>query len=143
MNAPPDRVVVAAGGFVDEREVQSSERAIDLSALRVTHEEANTRLIVHCVNSSLNYIVESARDTDVLLLLVAHVPHIPYPNMYMMSGTAKKRKYFNIRAIHENLPASSVSALLPFHSISISKRRRDGTTERCCELDRVRARERI
>ena len=29
--APPEKVVVAALGFVDEREVQSSERAIDLS----------------------------------------------------------------------------------------------------------------
>ena len=56
----------------------------------------------------------SARDTDVLMLLVTHVPHIPCPNLYMMSGTATKRKYFNIRAIYENLPTGSVSALLPF-----------------------------
>ena len=118
VNAPPDKVVVVAGGFLDEREVQSSERAIDLSALRATHEEADTRLIVHCVNSSLNNIVVSARDTDVLLLLVAHAPHINCPNLYMMSGTAKKQKYFNIRAIHENLLAGSVSALLPFHALT-------------------------
>ena len=117
MNAPPDKVVVAAGGFVHEREVQSSDRAIDLSALRATHEEADTRLIVHCVNNSLDSIVVSARDTDVLLLLIAHVPHIPCPYLYMMSGTATKRKYFNIRAIYENLPAGSVSALLPFHAL--------------------------
>ena len=88
---PPDKVVVAAGGFVDEREVQSSERAIDLSALKATHEEADTRLILHCVNNSLDNIVVSARDTKAFLLLVAHVPHIPCPNLYMMSGTAAKR----------------------------------------------------
>ena len=29
--SPPNKVVVAAGGFLDEREVQSSERAIDRS----------------------------------------------------------------------------------------------------------------
>ena len=74
VNAPPDKVVVAAEGFVDEREVQSSERAIDLSALRATHEEADTRLMVNCVNSSLDNVVVLARDTDVLLLLIAHVP---------------------------------------------------------------------
>jgi len=101
VNAPPDKVVVAAEGFVDEREVQSSERAMDLSALKATHEEADTRLMVHCVNSSLDNVVVSARDTDVLLLLIAHVPHIPCPNLYMMSGTATKRKYFNIRGIYE------------------------------------------
>ena len=55
-------------------------------------------------------------DTDVLLLLTAHVPYIPCPNLYMMSWTARKRKYFNIRAIYENLSAGSVSALLPFHA---------------------------
>lgn len=90
VNEPPDKVVVAAGGFVDERKIILSEREIDLSALRVIHEEADTRLIVHCVNSSLDSIVASARDTDVLLLLIAHVPHIHFPNLYMMSGTATK-----------------------------------------------------
>ena len=105
VNAPPDKVVVAAGGFVDEREMQSLGRAIDLSALKATHEEADTRLRVHCVNRSLDNVVVSGRDTDVLLLLITHVPHISCPNLYMMSGTATKRKYFNIRAIYENLSA--------------------------------------
>jgi len=127
VNTPPDKVVVAAGGFVDEREVQSSERAIDLSALRATHEEADTRLMVNCVNSSLDNVVVLARDTDVLLLLIAHVPHIPCPNLYMMSGTATKRKYFNIRAIYENLSAGSVSALPPFHALTSC-----GTTSFIC-----------
>jgi len=90
VKASPDKVVVAAGGFVDEREVQSSGRAIDLSALKATHKEADTRLMVHCVNSSLDNVVVSPRDTDVLLLLIAHVPHIPCPNLYKMSGTATK-----------------------------------------------------
>ena len=53
MNAPPDKVVVAAGGFVDEREVKSPERATN-------HEEADTCLIVHCINSSLDNIIVSA-----------------------------------------------------------------------------------
>ena len=45
----------------------------DLSALKATHKEADTRLIVHCVNSSLDNTVVSTRDTDVLLLLIARV----------------------------------------------------------------------
>ena len=116
-NTPPDKVVVAVGGFVDEREVQSSERAIYLSALMATHREADTRVIAHCVNSSLHNIVLSSRDTDVLLLLVTR-PHIPCPNLYMMSGSATKRKYFNIRAIYKNLPTGSVSALLPLDALT-------------------------
>ena len=59
-----------------------------------------------------------ARDRDVLLLLVAHVSHVPSPNLYMMSGTATKRNYFNIRAFYENLPAGSVSALAAFSCLN-------------------------
>ena len=75
VNAPPDKVIVAAVGFEDEKEIQSSERVIDLSALKATHEEADARLILYCVNSSLDNIVVSARETDVLLLLVRHIRH--------------------------------------------------------------------
>lgn len=95
--------------------MQSSERAIDL---RATHEQADTRLIIHSVNSNLNNIAVSARDTDDLLLFIAHVHLIRYPNLYMMSGIATKRKYFIIRVMYENLPAGSVSALLPFHALT-------------------------
>lgn len=118
VNAPQGKVVVAAGGFEDERDVRSSEMAIDLSPLKAAHEEADTRLILHCVHTNCDNIVVSARDTDVLLLLVAHSSEIPCTNLFMMSGTAAKRKYFNIRAISENLPAASVSALLPFHALT-------------------------
>jgi len=39
VSTPPDKVVVAAGGFVDEREVKSPERATDLSALKTTRKQ--------------------------------------------------------------------------------------------------------
>jgi hypothetical protein len=43
---------------------------------------------------------------------------MPSPNVWMMAGTAARRKFFNIRAINENLPAGSLSALLPFHALT-------------------------
>jgi hypothetical protein len=120
-NSPPDKIIVVGGGFIDEREVQSSDRSgelIDVSDFSATHEEADTRLILHCAKSNLDTIVVSARDTDVLLLLIAHAPHIPCTNLWMKSGTAAKRKYYNIKAIYENLPAGSTKALLPFHALT-------------------------
>jgi hypothetical protein len=42
-NALPDKTIVIAGGFPDEKEVQSSQPTTDMSALAVTHEEADTR----------------------------------------------------------------------------------------------------
>ena len=76
-NASPDEIIVTDGGFLDEGEVQSSDRLeelIDVSVFNAAHEETGTRLILHCAKSSLDTIVVSARDTDVSLLLVAHAP---------------------------------------------------------------------
>ena len=73
-NASPDKI---DGGFLDEGEVQSSDRLeelIDVSVFNAAHEERDTRLILHCAKSSLDTIVVLARDTDVSLLLVAHAP---------------------------------------------------------------------
>ena len=42
MIAPPEKVVVAAVGFVDEREVQSSERAIVLAIVLKVHDVWNS-----------------------------------------------------------------------------------------------------
>ena len=78
-NASPDKIIVTVGGFLDEREVQSSDRLpqiIDVSVFNAAHEEADTRLVLHCAKSSLDTIVVLVRDTDVLLLLIAHAPHI-------------------------------------------------------------------
>ena len=63
-------------------------------------------------------MVESARDTDVLLLLVAHAAKIRSTKIWMMAGTAAQRKFFNVRAISGNLPVGSLSSLLPFHALT-------------------------
>lgn len=94
-NPPQDKVIVVAGGFTDGKEAQSSNQVVDPSVFCAEHEEA-----------------------DVLLLLVAHSPNIPPANVWMMAGTATRRKFFNIRAISDNLPAGSLSALLPFHALT-------------------------
>lgn len=76
-NASPDKIIVTDGVFLDEGEVQSSDRLeelIDVSVFNAAHEETDTRLILHCAKSSLDTIVVSARDTDVSLLLAAHAP---------------------------------------------------------------------
>ena len=117
-NAPQEKVIVVAGGFSDGKEAQSSNQLVDPSLLCADHEEADTRLVLHAIVNSCDTVVVSARDTDVLLLLVAHLPSMPSANVWMMAGTAARRKFFNIRAISENLPVGSLSALLPFHALT-------------------------
>ena len=67
-----DKEIVVAGGFRDELEVKSSTCATDLGPLKSTHEEADTRLVLHAVHSQFHTVVVSSRDIDVLLLLVSH-----------------------------------------------------------------------
>jgi hypothetical protein len=117
-NAPTDKEIVVAGGFLDEQEVKSSRSSTNLSSLRATHEEADTRLLLHVINNDANTVVVSARDTDVLLILVSHFARVNCENLWMMAGTAKKRKYIPIGPVFHNLPPNSVDSLLPFHGIT-------------------------
>ena len=117
-NAPHDKVIVVAGGFNDRDQAQCSNEEIDSTMLFAAHEEADTRIIYHCIASNCDTVVVSARDTDVLLLLVAHAANIRSANIWMMAGTTAHKKFFNIRAICENLPAGSLSSVLPFHALT-------------------------
>ncbi len=66
-----DKEIVVAGGFRDELEVKSSTDATDLGSRKSTHQEADTRLVLHDVHTHFHTVVVSSRYTDVLLLLVS------------------------------------------------------------------------
>ena len=71
-SADDSKIVVTAGGFEQEEGVGSTSTDIDRSALEAHHEEADTRIVLHCMNSTADCIVVQARDTDILVLLLAH-----------------------------------------------------------------------
>ncbi|CAB4022784.1 Hypothetical predicted protein [Paramuricea clavata] len=85
---------VVSSGFSDGEEAKSSNQLVDPSILCADHEESDTRLVVHDIVNSCDTVVVSARDTDVLFLLVAHLPSMPSANVWMMAGTAVRRKFF-------------------------------------------------
>lgn len=118
LQAPDDKEIVAAGGFREELEVRSSKTTTDLTQLKATHEEADTRLVLHVVQSQFNTVVVSSRDTDVLMLLVSNFPRVQCERLWMLSGTAKKRRYIPIDAVFSNLPRDSATNLLPFHALT-------------------------
>ena len=69
--APPDELIVVSGGFEDEKDVGCSRQDVDVSDLGATHEEADTRIILHAINKDVATLIVSVRDTDVLLLLLS------------------------------------------------------------------------
>ena len=118
IQAPDDKEIVVSGGFRDELAVRSSKTNTDLAQLKATHEEADTRLVLHAVHSQFNTVVVSSRDTDVLVLLVSHFPCVQCEHLWMLSGTGKKRQYIPIDAVFNNLPTDSAPHLLPFHALT-------------------------
>lgn len=48
-SALPDPEIVMAGGFLDEHEVRSSKESQNVSLFVSTHEEADTKLVLHTV----------------------------------------------------------------------------------------------
>ena len=45
---------------------------LNLEGIRCIHEEADIRLALHCQHTKFEFAVPLSRDTDVLLLLLAH-----------------------------------------------------------------------
>ena len=84
-----------------------------------THEEANTRLVLHCAYMQPPTVVVWCRDIDVLLTLVAHSAMIN-KEIYMKAGTSKKPKYIHMNEliISWELSSESALALMPFHALT-------------------------
>jgi hypothetical protein len=116
--SPRNKTIVVAGGFTDELEVQCSNPNVDVTPLKSSQEEADTRLVLHAIYSNANTVVVSARDTDVLLLLAAHLFRMRCQQLWMMAGTAAKRKYIPVKEMLKKLPPESVDTLLPFHALT-------------------------
>ena len=111
-------VIVVSGGFAEVTTVKSSDPDLEVSSLSADHEEADTRLILHCIHAQMETLVVSARDTDVLLLLLAHYDRIQCKRLYMKAGRSKAPKYLPVHEIHMLLSADQVDTLLAFHAVT-------------------------
>ena len=60
----------------------------------------------------------AVRDTDVLLLLLAHYDKIGCTHLYMKAGTSNAPKYFPVHEIRMLLSNDLVDTLLAFHAIT-------------------------
>ena len=61
-NSPNDKEVVGGGGLADEQKVKSSRDTTNLIPLTVTHEESETRLVLHALGINFDTVIVSARD---------------------------------------------------------------------------------
>lgn len=117
---PEDKTIVVSGGFLIENDVQTNNTDLPVQMLQAYHEEADTRIVLHCLQCDADSIVVSACDTDVLVLLVALFHKIDCTNLWVRAGTAKQRKYIPVHEIRQqfSFTDSVFECLLPFHSIT-------------------------
>ena len=114
----PTRELVLSGGFSDILQVWSSDDTKDLSRLASNHEEANTRIVLHARDATLHgyqQINVVCRDTDVLVLLLAH-RELLCPVIWMFSGTTKRKRHIPVHSI--SLSEEKRKSLLAFHAIT-------------------------
>ncbi len=85
---------------------------LDLTQLNASHEEADTRMILHAIHCGTDTVVVFTRDTDVLLLLLAHMDKIGSVKVWMMTGTLKKKKFIPVRTISETLLLNQIDSCI-------------------------------
>ena len=120
LQAPANKVIVAAGGWSNPERVECSDPRVDVESVEGCHKEADTRTILHCVRTMAISIVVSARDTDILVMLTAYFHLMACHKTWMKAGTAKKRKFIPVHAIVEHLQMNrEVLEILPcFHALT-------------------------
>lgn len=109
--------VVIGGGFREETKVVSSKNE-DVSHLESNHEEADTRIVFHALCSGFDSVVVSARDTDIILLLIHHFHRFSGKELWVKTGTEVKPKYIPIHEIVKTLSIQEKENILAFHAIT-------------------------
>ena len=115
-----DKIIVVAGGFRTAEDIQCTEPLVDIEKLRANHKEADTRVVLHCIQAESDDVVVAAQDTDILLLLIAFFSSMKCKQLWIKARMFKQKKYFPIHEIRQKLsfPESVYSALLAFHAIT-------------------------
>ena len=109
-------VVVAVGS--PKGPLSSHLTQISKSPLRGNHEEADTRLIWHCIHAQMETIVVSLRDTDVLLLRLAHYDRMGCTRLCVKVGKSNAPKHLPVHEIRMLLYIDLVDTILAFHAIT-------------------------
>ena len=115
---PQQCELVTGGEFSCATHVRSTRRSE--VKLQGNHEETDTRLVLHsceALNQGYKRVLVICRDADVMLLLVHFIP-TQTADVWMISGTGKKRKCYPIHALSERLAKPLRDNLLGFHAFT-------------------------
>ena len=115
---PQQCELVTGGGFFCGTHARSTRRSE--VKLQGNHEEVYTKLVLHsceAVKQGYKRVLVICRDTDVMLLLVHFIP-AQTAEVWMISGTAKKRKCYPIHELSERLAKPLRDNVLGFQAFT-------------------------
>ena len=117
-SAPDDVIAVTAGGLLEDEDVMCN-KDVDVESIKSNHEEADTRMLLHACHTASDTVFVWCRDTDVLVLLIAH-SHSINKSIVIKAGTSKTPQFIPIHDIvmKYNIPPHSAMSLLSFHAIT-------------------------
>ena len=129
----PTRSIYLAGGFEDGRRtvLLNADGVHDIPHLCSTHEEADTRMILHILEADEKYkqmhtpgrTIAQSPDADWMALLLHHFKRLQATSelwMYTgtMAATVDRRRYIGIHSIHSNVGAAFCDILPAIHVLS-------------------------
>ena len=112
---PANYEVVVSGG---DRFPAVSSSARVVSHLNSSHEEANTKIVLHCADANaqnFQRVVVCSRDTDVLLLLIYHATA---EEVWLSAGTTKEKIFVPVHTVQESLDVGVRNNLLAYHALT-------------------------
>ena len=112
----PAHNVITAGGFEKQTVVASSQES-DVHLLQSSHEEADTRIILHAKSACRNgyeRVIVSCRDTDVLVLLTHFAVQLTQ-EMWMRAGMRQQMRYIAVHVIE----LSQRYSRTPYHTMRL------------------------
>ena len=86
-----------------------------------THEEADTRLMIHALDASLRghrRIKIRTNDTDVIVLALSVVSTLPVDEFWITYGSGKDVQHMPAHVVASSLGPSKASALPMFHALT-------------------------
>ena len=105
---------------MNSNQIKSNDPQMDTTMLRSDHEEADVRVILHCINSPARHNIVCTRDTDIVVLLLVNYHRMQCKTLWVKAGTSKNRQYIPIHDVHKSLAfeQETLEELLAYHALT-------------------------
>ena len=108
--------------FTYDDSVRVAVGSLDVSAIQCcNHEEADTRIILHCYHAGLsgckNVCIRTV-DTDVVILAISFFAHLSLSELWIHFGVGRNARYLAVHEISASLGPSKCSVLPVFHALT-------------------------